>query len=170
MQTFPRRQAALPALAMAQPPPMWEGGWGWESENSMSEANSFSSSVQCPFRFSNARKLPLRTPPRRGGAGVGNMTTRVTVERRDKPSANGGLLISNVWQCLYKLYVPYIRDFTSHIPTAASLRIFSRLSFIDECTYLSIVMAVVACPKISERLLSSNPASMQRVAKVCLKV
>lgn len=38
----------------------------------------------------------------------------------------------------------------------------------DECTYLFSVIFTLECPKISLRLLISNPSSTHLVAKVCL--
>jgi len=37
----------------------------------------------------------------------------------------------------------------------------------DECTYLFSVIFTLECPKISLRLLISNPSSTHLVAKVC---
>ena len=55
-------------------------------------------------------------------------------------------------------------------PTKANLFILSRFNSIEECTYRSSVMVVLACPRISLKDLISKPTSTHRVAKVCLSV
>ena len=45
--------------------------------------------------------------------------------------------------------------------------IFCFFNSIDECTYLFNVIFTLECPRISLRLLISNPSSTHLVAKVC---
>ena len=45
-----------------------------------------------------------------------------------------------------------------------------RFNSIEACTYLFNVMAVFACPKISDKDLISNPTSTALVANVCRSV
>ena len=53
------------------------------------------------------------------------------------------------------------------ITVGFSFSIFCFFNSIDECTYLFNVMFTLECPRISLRLLISNPSSTHLVAKVC---